>query len=121
MYKTKYLKAPLKYPLGKRPKGVRGVKPNPANWEEDALIERDIYYAWLKHQAQARYRGEEHTITLDEWKTFWTHDHWRQRGRSPECLMLVRKDQDLGWTLDNVTICTVKEKGQYYKDRRTND
>ena len=112
MYKTKYL-INLKHPLNNRPKSLAGRKPNPELWDDDTLVQRDIYYAWKKHQAQAHYRGDAHNLTLDEWRSLWTVELWAQRGRSPGCLMLVRKDKQQGWHIDNVLIVPVEEKDKY--------
>lgn len=117
-YRTKYL-APLKNPNIKRGPRDRGMRPDPAKWaDEDTIMERDIYYGWLKHRAQARFRGEEHDLTPEQWRELWPKETWLNRGRAPECDMLVRIDVTGAWTLNNVKIVKVKDKGRYYDEAR---
>ena len=64
------------------------------------------YYAWLKHRSQAWYRGEEHTLTWEEWLSFWPDDIWSQRGRKSHDLVLTRLDCEGSWSRDNCHIIT---------------
>lgn len=96
---------------------TKGRKADPANWTEAAKVERDQYYALLKHRAQAKYRGETHSLTLEEWRKLW-QDHWLERGRTPDSLCLVQCDPELGWHLNNVQIMTRREYLQRRRPRR---
>jgi hypothetical protein len=117
-YRTKYL-SQLKNPNLERGRRDRGQRPDPALWaDDDVVMQRDIYYAWLKHRSQARYRGEEYELTAEQWTALWPKDVWLNRGRAPECDMLVRLDPSAAWTLNNVKIVKVKDKGKYYDDKR---
>jgi hypothetical protein len=117
-YKLKYL-SPLKNPNIERGPGDRGQRPDPKNWDsEETLIERDKYYALLKHRSQASFRGEIHDLTWEQWQELWPTELWLNRGRSKHCHMLVRIDVNGAWTLNNVTVCLVKDKGQYYDKGR---
>lgn len=117
-YKLKYL-APLKNPNIKRGPRDRGMRPDPANWDsEETLIERDKYYALLKHKSQADFRGEQHDLTWEQWQTLWPTEVWLNRGRSKHCHMLVRIDVNGAWTLNNVAVILVKDKGKYYDKGR---
>lgn len=104
-----------KYVAPRRGTGTRGPKIRPERWISGPdVVEHDKYYAWLKHQAQARYRGEQHDITWEQWQQLWTTDCWLNRGRSKHCNMLVRINNQGAWTLSNVKMIVVKDKGQYY-------
>lgn len=95
------------------PKSRAGLRPKQENWgSEQVIIERDRYYAYLKHKAQAKYRGENHELTAEQWCELWTMDRWLCRGRGKNDLCLSRVDLDLGWTFNN---CTVKERTVYLK------
>lgn len=99
----------LKYCTIGRPMGSggKGKKTNPRKWKTgpDILV-REKYYAWLKHRTQAKYRGEEHTISWDFWQNIWQDDVWFQRGRGGQSLILGRVDWDQGWHEHNVEIMT---------------
>ena len=120
-YKTRYALAP-KWDIGKRPKGARGTKPVEEYWcTEEATIKHDKYYAWMKHRAQAKFRKEEHTITLDEWMDLWTDEAFLQRGRSKDSLCLQQKDVGKGWHLNNVEIVsrlTHLKRAKEYRDNK---
>ena len=72
-------------------------------------VTHDIYYAWLKHKAQARFRNEEHDLTWEEWQAIWTPDNWAQRGRRATDLCLSRIDHLGPWTASNVQLVERKE------------
>jgi hypothetical protein len=72
-------------------------------------IVHDKYYAWLKHRAQARYRGEPYELTWEDWQAIWPTELFLQRGRSAEQLCLVQIDPDLGWIPSNVQVITRRE------------
>lgn len=117
-YQPKYNRYELKYPLYDRPKWVNGSKPNPELYTEHALLERDIHYALLKHRAQARFRGESHSLTTEEWQELWTVERWMQRGRTVDSLCLSMIDPSEGWHLDNVSITTRREHLKRNKEYR---
>lgn len=120
-YKVRYASEP-KYPVDKRPKGVRGIKPNPEFWDTDeARILFDMRYAWMKHKAQASYRGEEHSLTLDEWMDIWTPETFVQRGRTVDSYCLYMDDFTLGWHKDNVIVGLRSEYLVRAKEYRANN
>lgn len=67
-------------------------------------IRHDKYYAWLKHKAQANFRGEEHNITWEEWESIWTDELWAKRGRLATDLCLGRLDHLGEWSIHNVHV-----------------
>ncbi len=105
-YQPKYNVVQAKYPTGDRPEGTHGVYARQENYTPQGIIDQDIKYAWMKHRSQAAYRGEDHTITLEEWRSLWPNEQWFQRGRGVDSLCLSKLDIELGWSIDNVEICT---------------
>lgn len=80
-------------------------KTNPENWITGPdPVRRNKYYAYLKHKAQARYRGESYSLTFEEWEDLWQDHLWEQRGKSKDSLCLAQKDVNLGWHYDNLEI-----------------
>lgn len=66
----------------------------------------DQHWAWLRKKAQAKYRGEDWTLTIDEWFKLWDDsDQWDNRGRHPHASAMFMKDPQLGWHIWNVEIC----------------
>lgn len=84
----------------------------PTNWISGPdPVQHDMYYAWQKHRAQARYRKEDYELTWEDWQTIWANPvDFLNRGRKPEDLTLTRIDDDGCWQLDNVQIMTRLEQ-----------
>jgi hypothetical protein len=70
--------------------------------------DRAKHRAWLVLHCQARFRGEECSITESEFFDIW-QEHWHNRGRGRDQMTLTRCDSDLPWTSDNVEIITRAE------------
>ena len=68
------------------------------------------YYAWLKHKAQARYRGEEYCLEWRDWQKIWQGDLWHSRGRGNHDLCLTRIDFELPWSKKNCELITRLEQ-----------
>ena len=98
--------------IGKKQQGEGGygrfVDPNRWKSGPNPFI-REIYYAYLKHRSQARYRGEEHLLTFQDWQEFWTEDRWQIRGRGHDDLVLTRTDPEAGWHKSNCELITRRE------------
>lgn len=110
-----------KYPPGKRPAGTHGVYATPEFYTPQGRIDQDIKYAWMKHRSQAAYRGEDHSITLEEWRELWPNDIWFQRGKSIDSLCLSKLDIESGWSIDNVEISTRRKylkRAKEYRDAK---
>lgn len=79
---------------------------------------RNKYYAYLKHRSQARYRGEDYTLTWEDWHSIWTDTLWATRGRQRHSTVLGRINWDQGWHKNNVAVMTRMEhfviKREYY-------
>lgn len=67
-------------------------------------IQHDKYYGYLKHRAQARYRGEPYHLTWAQWQRFWTDHQWQRRGRGAHSVRLTQIDATLGWSVQNCRI-----------------
>lgn len=73
-------------------------------YEDD--LRHDQHWAWLRKKAQATYRGEAWTLTIDEWFKLWNDSgQWDNRGRHPHASAMFMKDPKKGWHVDNVEIC----------------
>lgn len=69
------------------------------------------YIAWLRHRAQANYRGEIYSLTFEQWADIWDQDSaWENRGRGCEDLCLSILNPKLGWRSDNVKVVTRLEQ-----------
>jgi hypothetical protein len=71
----------------------------------------DQHWAYLRKKAQAKFRGEAWTLTIDEWFKLWDDSGlWHNRGRHPHASAVFLQDPEGGWHIDNVEICdrTVK-------------
>lgn len=110
----------LKYaPLLGKPMGTpgRGKKSNPDKWVTGpCVLTREKYYAYLKHRSQAHYRGEEHTLTWETWRSLWNDDNWNCRGQKNHELILGRIDWTQGWHEHNVEIMTRKRHFEIKKE-----
>lgn len=90
----------------------------PDNWMSgpDPLM-HDMYYAWQKHKAQARYRGEPYDLTWADWQEIWANPvDFLNRGRRPDDLTLTRIDDFGAWTLTNVQVMTRLEQLRKARD-----
>ena len=67
-------------------------------------IQHEKYYAFLKHRAQARYRGEPYRLTWAQWQRLWPHRLWQRRGRGAHSVRLTQIDATLGWSVQNCRI-----------------
>lgn len=83
---------------------ARGPRPHVWRCGPDQLT-HDQYNAWLKHRAQAAFRGEPHELSFEQWQALWNKDNaWFQRGRSGPSLCLTRIDHQRPWSLSNCVI-----------------
>lgn len=71
----------------------------------------DRRLAWIRSVCQARYRGEDWDLTFAEFCQFWsTESRFKQRGRSSENLVLVRRDDFEPWSRSNCVIITREQQ-----------
>tara|TARA_R110000803_G_scaffold38347_4_gene82819 strand:- start:1636 stop:2085 length:450 start_codon:yes stop_codon:yes gene_type:complete len=85
--------------------GIRGRNPNPDAWQTGPCrIAHDKHYGFLKHKAQANYRNEEYTLTLEQWETMWNDEDWIARGRKSDNMCMQQITPGKGWHLSNVEV-----------------
>ena len=93
---------PLKGRPNLKNRGPKGTKPH--IWRSGPDEQRHYQYQrWHCHRAQAHFRGEEHTITFEDYVEVWG-DKWSQRGKLAHSLVLTRKDLEKGWHKDNICL-----------------
>lgn len=100
-YRSKYYT-----PVGRRSEGeLRGRRIDPDKWcTGPDPVEHDKYYGFIKHRAQAQFRGEEYLLEYEDWQELWQGDSWFKRGRSVDSLCLARLDNRRAWRRDNVEV-----------------
>ena len=97
------------------PNGTKGIPkpllhgPKPHRWicGPDPELHK-MYDPHLKAKAQAMYRGEDWTLTFDDFAELWK-GQWQFRGRDGGDLCMTRVDTEKGWHVDNCEIVTRKE------------
>jgi hypothetical protein len=83
-----------------------GLRPHVWRSGSDPINHR-LYTDCQRARAQARFRGEEWTITEEEYVALWRKDdRYLKKGRTRESLCMTMQDSDLGWHLDNVEFIT---------------
>ena len=101
--------------------GKRGRNPDPDNLQSGPYrLKHDKHYGYLKHKAQATYRGEDYTLTQAEWFVLWTDELWLQRGRSTDSLCLQKIDVEQGWHFNNLEVVTRRKHFADIKKRNAN-
>jgi len=83
-------------------------------------IKKDQNFAYTKWTAQARYRNEEYSLTLDEYCALWNKKipytevtYWSKKGRKRHDYSMARKDRDKEWCVSNIVILTRPEFKDY--------
>ena len=62
------------------------------------------HWGFLRQRAQANFREEGWTMTIEEYFEIWRDDLWAQRGRGVDQYCMVRVDVEKPWSLDNCII-----------------
>lgn len=109
-----YMTHNFKYAYNAKPDypGKRGPKSGPNIWRYPTPWQHDCHMALLKHRAQAKFRGEAHTITESEWMNLWTEDLWNSRGKHSDAICLSRIDDGAAWAIGNLHFITRRESIQ---------
>ena len=111
----------IKYePMIKGPQAKKGRtrRQTPELWISGPdPIEHDKYYAWQKHKAQAKFRGEEYQLEWEDFQSIWPNDLFVQRGRRRGCYTMIRLDNTQPWSKDNVEVVTSEYHHQTQKER----
>ena len=66
-----------------------------------------MYQPWLLSKAQANFRGEEFSLTFEDYYKLWK-DHWPERGRKADNYCMTRRDWEGPWNKKN-TILTIRK------------
>jgi hypothetical protein len=99
--------SPLKGTTRPNLQGKRG--PYPHKWKSGPdPIKHAQFIAWHRQRSQAIYRGEEYTLTYEEFMTLWA-DKWQQRGRKIDDYCLSRRNPALPWDINNTILITRRE------------
>ena len=89
-------------------KNARGVL-RPHQWITGPdPFRHKLYWPFQAHQAQAKFRGDEHLLTFEEFFEIWK-DHWHLRGRQADCICLTRIDPRGPWSKENCELVTRQE------------
>ena len=87
------------------------IRHHPDTWKSGPdYLDHQKYYAWLKHKAQAAYRGESYELDWPDWQTIWKGDLWHSRGRGNYDLALTRIDSKKPWCMKNCELVTRLEQ-----------
>lgn len=91
----------------------------PKTYQDQFTSERRL--AWLRFKAQCRFRQESFDLTFQEFCDFW-HDPqmWANRGRSPDDLVLTRRDHKKSWSVKNCWIIQRRDQLTIRNLRRFN-
>lgn len=69
------------------------------------------HWAWMRKRIQAKYRGEEWTISIEEFFDLWDKSGlWHNRGRHRDASAMFMIDPEKGWHTWNVEIVNRSER-----------
>jgi hypothetical protein len=109
MIKTKHK---YKFKYASNATTSKGVQPQQWHTGKDPVT-HEKYYAFLKHRAQAKFRGETYQLTWPEWRKLWSRKYWSKRGRSPRSICLSMKDKTQGWCVGNLKF---RQRGEHMSE-----
>ena len=89
-----------------------GIRPH--TWKVQGEIPHQQNIAWLRAQAQARFRNEVWLLDFDDFQRLWA-GLWQFRGRGSEDYVMTRDDHQGAWALGNVS---VTRRYEYLKRQR---
>lgn len=84
-------------------------------------FKHSMYWPWQKTKAQAKFRGEDYSLTFDEYYELWKDD-WHNKGRKADNICMTRRDPAGGWHKDNVELVTRQEhliRQGFYKQHQS--
>ena len=88
-------------------------------------IEREKHMAYLKTKAQAKLRGEQFDLTIEQFMRVWPDDLWQQRGRRSDQYSMTRMNPTKPWCVKNVVIMCRADQLRYViektMERRNNE
>ena len=68
-------------------------------------FERGIYQRYIAHKNQALWRGIDYQLSFEDYWRLWA-TNMDKIGKSANTYQMIRKDKDLGWTVDNAMVGT---------------
>jgi hypothetical protein len=89
-----------------------GIRPH--TWKVQGEVPHQQNIAWLRAQAQARFRNEVWLLDFDDFQRLWA-GLWQFRGRGSEDYVMTRDDHQGAWVLGNVS---VTRRYEYLKRQR---
>jgi hypothetical protein len=92
----------------KKAKYVKGVARD-FMWHYTDPKEHEMHIPFLRSRAQANFRGEPWTLTIQQFFDLW-RDHWHLRGRKPDDVCMTRRDYNGIWDEENSIIVTRREQ-----------
>ena len=96
-------------------KHTGGPGPRPAVWLSGPDDQRHRQWiAFGRARCQARFRGEDWSLTFQDWEELW-QGCWHLRGRHSQDLCLCRQDYSQGWHRSNVDLITHLEHNRRQK------
>lgn len=94
----------------------KGKKQFPEKWKMGPDVDtNEMYYAWMKRKAQAKFRHEEWELKWEDFYELWK-DNWHQRGRLPDDLCMTRDDIEKPWSKENTILINRRRHLQRQKE-----
>jgi hypothetical protein len=87
-------------------------RPTPEKWLSGPDPHRhEMFTAWHKHRAQARFRKEPYELSFEDFITVWgSYTEFKCRGKTPESLCMTRRIDSGAWSVANCEIITRYEQ-----------
>ena len=86
---------------------MTGIRPHQWKMGPDPKIQ-DMYYAWMKRKAQAKFRKEEWELQWEDFYELWK-DCWHLKGRLADDVCMTRDDIEKPWSKENTIIISRRE------------
>ena len=84
--------------------GWKKGKLRPDKWVSQDPVVRKKNLAFLRMRCQAKFRGEEWTLTFEEFQAHWVDKFWIMRGYHRNAPCMTRIDETQPWSNSNVMI-----------------
>lgn len=86
---------------------MTGIRPH--QWKVGPDPQRqDMYYAWMRRKAQAKFRQEEWELEWEDFYELWK-DQWHLKGRLPDDICMTRDDHEKSWSKQNTILITRRQ------------
>lgn len=82
----------------------------PACRKRDYNLKNPFHYVWQNLKYNAKRRGHEFLLTLEEFKLFCARTGYMElRGKTQDSMSIDRIDENRGYSLDNIQMITLRE------------